>query len=121
MLIRAAGILCAARHHGEHGVIARVMTAEHGLLAGYARAGRSSRMRPILIAGNDVAGEWRARTEDQLPSLTAELLHSRAPLLAEPLAAAAMDWATALTAAAMPEGQPFPPVFAALQALLDAV
>src|SRR3546814_5334337 len=42
----------------------------------------------------------RARTEEQLGGATVELLASRAPLLAEPLPAAAIDWATSLTAAA---------------------
>ncbi|MFX6254467.1 DNA repair protein RecO C-terminal domain-containing protein, partial [Acinetobacter baumannii] len=46
---------------------------------------------------------------------------SRAPFLAEPLPAAAIGWATVLTASALPERQPFPALYAALGALLDAV
>ncbi|HEY1125999.1 MAG TPA: DNA repair protein RecO C-terminal domain-containing protein, partial [Sphingobium sp.] len=37
------------------------------------------------------------------------------------LPAAAIDWACALTAAALPEGHAYPPVFSALSAVLDAV
>jgi hypothetical protein len=44
--------------------------------------------------------------EDQLAHLTAELARSRAPLLEEPLTAAAVEWSTALTAASLPEAQP---------------
>src|SRR3546814_1061951 len=36
-------IICAVRHHGEHGVIARLMTPDNGLMAGYVRGGRSTR------------------------------------------------------------------------------
>src|SRR5205085_3528333 len=34
---------------------------------------------------------------------------------------AAIDWATVLTATALPEGQPYPPLFQALEGLLDAI
>ncbi|PKP98569.1 MAG: DNA repair protein RecO [Alphaproteobacteria bacterium HGW-Alphaproteobacteria-13] len=114
-------IVCAVRAHGEHGAILRALTREAGLVAGYVRGGRSRRLRPILIPGNRVALELRARTEEQLASATAELLTSRAPLLAEPLPAAAIDWATSLTAATLPEGLPYPALYAALSALLDAI
>lgn len=120
-VLTADAIVCAVRAHGEHGAILRALTHEAGLAAGYVRGGRSRRLRPILIPGNLIALELRARTEDQLASATAELLVSRAPLLDEPLAAAAIDWVTSLTAAALPEGQPYPALYAALSALLDAV
>jgi DNA repair protein RecO (recombination protein O) len=121
MHLITTALVCAVRQHGEHGVIARLMTAEAGLLAGYVRGGRSTRMRPILIPGNAVAAEFRARGEDQLASLTVEMAHSRAGLLGEPLAAAAVDWVTALTATALPEGQPYPAVHSALDGLLTAI
>jgi DNA repair protein RecO (recombination protein O) len=121
MLIRAQAIVCAMRTHGEHGAIVRALTADHGLLAGYVNGGRSRRMRPILAAGNIIAGEWRARTEDQLAALSAELVISRAALMTEPLAAAALDWTSALAAATLPEGQPYPAIHAALSGVLHAI
>jgi DNA repair protein RecO (recombination protein O) len=78
-------------------------------------------MRPILLPGNIVKADFRARTEDQLAGLTVELAQSRAPLLAEPLPAVAIDWSCALTAAALPEGTPCPALHQALEAVLDAV
>jgi len=114
-------IVCAIRHHGEHGTIARLLTPDDGLVAGYVRGGRSTRMRPVLIPGNVVQAELRARTSAQLASLTVELVQSRGPLLAEPLPAAAIEWACGLTAATLPEEQAYPPIHDALGALLDAV
>lgn len=114
-------IVCALRHHGEHGAIARLLTPDHGLIAGYVRGGRSRAMRPVLLAGNAVKAEFRARTEDQLAGLTVELAHSRAPLLAEPLPAAAIDWACALTAIALPEGTPYAALYQALDGVLGAI
>lgn len=119
--LSAEALVCAVRAHGEHGSIIRALTRDSGLVAGYVRGGRSRRMRPILIPGNLVAVEFRARTEEQLAGATVELLASRAPLLTEPLAAAAIDWATSLTAATLPESQPYPQLFDALSGLLDAI
>lgn len=119
--LTADAIVCAVRAHGEHGAILRALTERAGLVAGYVRGGRSRRLRPILMPGNLVALDLRARTEDQLGGATVEMIASRAPLLAEPLAAAAIDWATSLTAAALPESQPYPSLYAALSALLEAI
>jgi len=121
MHVEAQAIVCAVRAHGEHGAIVRALTPADGLLAGYVRGGRSRRLKPILIPGNLVRADYRARTEEQLPSLSVELIESRAGLLGEPLPAAAIDWATALTAAALPEGQPYPRLHSALDGVLAAV
>jgi DNA repair protein RecO (recombination protein O) len=114
-------IMCALRAHGEHGAVARLMTPDHGLLAGYVRGGRSRALRPVLLPGNAVKAEFRARTQEQLAGLAVELDHSRAPLLTEPLPAAAIDWVCALTAAALPEGMPVPALYQALDGVLGAV
>ena len=114
-------IVCALRNHGEHGAVVRLMTPEHGLQAAYVRGARGRRMRPVLIPGNVVQAQLSARTETQLPQATIELVHSRAPLLSEPLPAAATEWATTLAATALPEGQPYPRLYEALEGLLDAI
>lgn len=114
-------IVCALRGHGEHGAIVRLMTPDMGLQAAYLRGARGRRMRPVVIAGNVVQAELSARTESQLPQATIELVHSRGPLLSEPLLASAIEWATVLTATALPEGQPYPRLYSALEGLLDAI
>lgn len=78
-------------------------------------------MRPVIIPGNLVEMELKARSESQLPFARLELLQSRGPWLNEPLPAAAIHWSCALTATALPERQPFPALYEALGALLDAV
>src|SRR5437899_3520642 len=121
MRIETPAIVCALRTHGEHGAVARLMTPEHGLQAAYVRGARGRRMRPALIAGNVVQAQLSSRTDTQLPQATVELVHSRGPLLSEPLPSAAIDWVTVLTATALPEGQPFPLIYQALEGLLDAI
>jgi DNA repair protein RecO (recombination protein O) len=121
MHVETEAIVCALRSHAEHGAVVRLMTPEHGLQAAYVRGARGRRMRPVLIAGNAVQARLRARSESQLPQAEIELTHSRAPLMAEPLPAAAIEWVTALTATALPEAQPYPRLHQALDGLLAAI
>jgi len=121
MRIETQAIVCALRSHGEHGAVVRLLTLEDGLQAAYLRGARGRRMRPVLMPGNLVQAQMSARTESQLPQATVELIHSRGALLSEPLPAAAIEWATVLTATALPEGQPFPRLYQALTGLLDAI
>ena len=121
MHIRAPAILVAARPHGETAVVARLLTADHGLVAGYVAGGRGRNLRPIVIPGNLVDAELRSKSDSQLPFARLELIESRGPWLGEPLPAAAISWACALTATALPERHAYPPLYEALAALLSAV
>ncbi|MDB5669787.1 MAG: recO [Alphaproteobacteria bacterium] len=121
MRLESLAIICAVRAHGEHGAIVRALTPDDGVQAGYVRGGRSRRLRPVLMPGNLVQAEFRSRSEDQLAHATLELVESRGPLLSEPLAAAAIDWVTALTASALPEGHFYPRLYEALAGLLSAI
>lgn len=121
MHFRAPAIVCAAFPHGESAIIARLLTADHGLVAAYVAGGRGRQLRPVLIPGNTLDAELRSRSESQLPFARVELAQSRAPWLAEPLPAAAIAWLTALTATALPDRQPFPVLFEALGGVLEAV
>jgi DNA repair protein RecO (recombination protein O) len=117
MHLSAPAIVCASRPQGETGVIVRLLTAQHGLIAGFVAGGRGRHMRPVLIPGNCVAAELTARPGAQLPSARLELTQSRG----EPLPAAAIVWVTALTAATLPERHAYPALYQALAALLDAI
>jgi len=119
--IETPAIVCALRNHAEHGAVVRLMTPKDGLQAAYVRGARGRRMRPVLVPGNLVEARLRSRTEDQLAHAEVELTHSRAPLLSEPLPAAAIEWLTALTATALPEGQPYDRLYDALDALLALI
>ncbi len=121
MQIDSPAIVLTLLTHGEHGVIARLLTPADGMIPGYVRGGRSRRLRPVLMPGNIVQASFRARSEAQLAQLGVELLVSRAPLMLDRLPAAAVDWATTLTAALLPEGQPYPAIHGGLDGLLSAI
>ncbi len=121
MHIRAPAILLAARPYGETAVVARMLTADHGVVAGYVAGGRGRNLRPVVIPGNLVDLQLSARSDSQLPFAKLELLESRGPWLGEPMAAAAIGWACALTATALPERQAYPSLHEALAGLLSAI
>ena len=121
MRLETKAIVCSLRSHGEYGAVVRLMTPDDGLQAAYVRGARGRRMRPVLMAGNIVEAHLSARTDIQLPQAAVELIHSRGPLLSEPLPAAAIEWACTLTATVLPERQSYPRLYSALDALLDAV
>ena len=121
MNLRAPAILIASRPHGETAAIARLLTEDHGLVAGYVAGGRGRQLRPVMIPGNLVDLELRARSASQLPFAKLELVESRGPWLSEPLPAAAIQWACALTVTALPERNPYPTLYQALTGLLAAI
>jgi DNA repair protein RecO (recombination protein O) len=121
MHVTADAIICSVRPHGEVGAIVRAFTGSHGLMAGYVQGARGRTLRPVLIPGNIVKGEWRARTLGQLASLSVDMAHSRAHLLGEPLAVAGIEWACTLTATTLPEGQAYAALHSALDGLLQAI
>jgi len=121
MHLRAPALLIAARPHGETAVVARMLTHEFGVIAAYVAGGRGRQLRPVVIPGNLVEMQLSARSDNQLPFAKLELLESRGPWFGEPLAAAAIGWANALTATALPERQPYPTLYQALSGLLSAI
>ncbi len=121
MSARASAIVLSQRPQGETGAMARLLTADEGLVAAYVAGGRGRQMRAVMVPGNRVAAEFAVRPGGQLPFARLELEHSRAALITEPLPAAAIQWACALTAAALPERQPYPALHQALDALLEAI
>lgn len=121
MQLDTPGIVCAVLPHAENGAVVRFLTPAEGLVAGYVRGGRSRRLRPVLQPGNGVALSLRARVDTQLASATVELTEARAALATTAAAAAALEWLTSLTAAALSEGVPHPALYAALDALTAGV
>nr|WP_314445048.1 recombination protein O N-terminal domain-containing protein [uncultured Sphingomonas sp.] len=121
MRLTTPAIVLALRPHGEHGAVLRLLTPGQGLVAAYVRGARGRRMRPVLLAGNGVEARLAARNDTQLPQAEIELTRSRAPLMTEPLPAAAILWVTALTAQGLPEFQAYPRLYEGLDGLLEAI
>ena len=114
-----SAIVLSARPHGETGTILDVLTRDHGRHAGLVRG---NKIRASLQPGNSLTVHWRARLAEQLGSFSVELSKARAGALMdarEPLTG--LNAFVAVAGAALPERQPFPPLFEAAEILLDAM
>ena len=121
MHLQASAIVCALLPSGETGAVVRFLTADAGLVAGFVHGARSRKLRPVLQPGNAVDLSVNGRSESQLATATVELTRARAALATTAAALATLDWLTALTATALSEGVPHPPLYRALDAICDAV
>jgi DNA repair protein RecO (recombination protein O) len=114
-----SAILLSARPYGETGIIADLLTREHGRHAGLVRG---SKTRALLQPGNGLSVTWRARLAEQLGSYAVELAKARAGSLME-----SRDSLTGLNAfcavamAALPEHQAHAPLYNVAEILLDAM
>jgi DNA repair protein RecO (recombination protein O) len=113
------GIVLAARPHGETGLIACLLTHEHGRHAGFVPGGVSRRARPLWQPGNVLAVAWRARLSDQLGSYAGELREAHAARVLDDAAQlAGLAAACAVLDGALPERESHPAVFEGLRVLL---
>ena len=115
-------MVLSTRPHGENGVILELLTRDHGRHLGLVRGGSSRRQQPTLQPGNTLDVHWRGRLSEHLGSYTAELSRARAGTLMDSRQAlTGLNAFTAVCGAALPERQPYPPVFIAAEILLDAM
>jgi DNA repair protein RecO (recombination protein O) len=115
----APGIILDVRPHGEGDAIATVMTEAHGAHRGLARGGNSRTKAALWQKGNLVQLRWVGRLEDQLGSLSAEMVHpAAAVVMDEPLLLAMLTSACAVAEGALIEREPQPAVFDLLLHLL---
>ncbi|TAN72365.1 MAG: DNA repair protein RecO [Magnetospirillum sp.] len=115
-------VVLSLRRHGEHGGVASLLTRCHGRHAGLIHGAQSKANRGIAQPGNHVRAWWKGRLAEQLGTLRLEVLHAHAgAVLDDPARLAALSAACALSELALPERQPHPGAFAALEALLTAL
>jgi len=118
----APSIVLEARPYGEGDAIATVFAEAHGVYRGLARGAFSRARSAIWQAGNLLQARWVARLEDQLGSLTAELVAQPAALaMDDALSLALLRAACATAEGALPERAPHPRLFAGLVGLLAAL
>ena len=117
-----AGFVLGGRRHGEHALIAELLTRENGRCFGLVRGGQSPRLRAVLQPGNLVAATWRGRLPEHLGLRTCELVRGYAArLLDDASRLAALGAAVSLLTLSLPEREPHPDVFAGFMSLIDAL
>jgi DNA repair protein RecO (recombination protein O) len=116
---RDQGMILSVRTHGESAAIIEVFTVGHGRHAGVVRGGASRRIAPLLQPGAQVDLTWRARLDDHIGAYTVEPLASRASLMSDRAALAALNAVCGLLCFALAEREPHPGLYLATLALLD--
>ena len=111
-----------ARAHGETGAIVDLLTKVHGRYGAHIAGGASRRIKPFLQAGSRVLVSYRSRTSEQLGSATLEPQgEGPSALFDDPLALSGLASAASIAAQALPEREPHPGIFLALEALSEAL
>ncbi|WP_105435447.1 DNA repair protein RecO [Neorhizobium tomejilense] len=113
-------IIIGVKRHGETSVIAELMTRDRGRHLGLVRSGRSRAMQPVLQAGNRVDVVWRARLDEHLGEFKLEPIRLRAAKLMETATAVYGVQAMGALLRLLPERDPHPHLFDALDIILDA-
>lgn len=112
----------SARAHGDTGVVAELLTENHGLRRAFVPGGASRKLKPLLQAGARVMADYRARTSDQLGSVRLEAIgEGPSCLFDDPLALTGLTAASAVTRGALPEREPHSGAFRAFEALLGTL
>jgi DNA repair protein RecO (recombination protein O) len=114
-----SGIVLSSRAYGETGIIADVLTREHGRHQGLVRG---SKVRAALQPGNSLSLTWRARLPEQLGSYTVELARARAGALMESRESlTGLNAFCAVAGVALPEHQVHVALHNVAEILLDAM
>lgn len=114
-------IILGVKRHGETSVIAEVMTRSRGRHLGLVRSGRSRTMQPVLQPGNHVDVVWRARLDEHLGEFKLEPIRLRAARLMETATAVYGVQAMGALLRLLPERDPHPHLFEALDIILEAM
>lgn len=115
-------LVLSARPHGESGAVVSVLTEQKGRQAGLVRGGQSRSMRGVLQPGNMVSVTWRARLEEHLGGMTAELVKAHAALIMDDqLRLAGLASVCAIVEGCLPEREPCPGVHAATATLISMI
>ena len=113
------GVILHARPHGETHAVAEIFTAQHGRWAGLIYGGQGRKQGPVLQPGNAVRAAWRGRNEDSLGAFTLELTDARAGhAMQDRLSLNALTAVCAVALDTLPEREPLPGCYAALDVLL---
>ena len=108
---RDDAIIVNTSRHGENHVIAEVFARDQGRWRGMVHGGAGRRKRAWLQAGNLVQAAWRARTPEQLGTLTLEPAVQHAACALDDMAALAALQAVVAALALCPEREAHPRLF----------
>ena len=119
---RMPGIVLSARRYGEGDLVVNALTEEMGRHAGLVHGGGSKRNRANFEIGNRLDFSWAARLNEHLGTFKADTIDSpAAAIMHDPDRLAALASLCAVIDTALPEREPAPGLFAAVNVWLDQI
>ena len=113
-------IVISVRPHGEANAVVNLLTEARGRHAGLVQAGLSRKNKNIVMIGNLIQADWRARLPEQLGTLKIEPIRTfSASYLDEPVKLAGLGAICALLETSLPEREPQIGIWESTLALLD--
>lgn len=113
-------LILSTHKFDEYAAVVRVFSDEFGLYSGVCKSAFRSSQRGVFQAGNLVQASWKARLEEHLGTLSAEIETPYAAYgMQNRLALAGVNAMCALVPLAMHERDPHPVVFEAMHAVLQ--
>jgi DNA repair protein RecO (recombination protein O) len=115
------GFVLSAKPYAETGAIVHILTRENGHIKAHVAGGASRRLKPYLQPASHVSVSYRARTSEQLGSVTLEPLGEGAAFVFDdPAALLGVQTACVMTQAVLPEREAFQGVYHGFEALMSA-
>lgn len=119
---RMPGIVLSARRYGEGDLVVNALTEEMGRHAGLVHGGGSKRNRANFEIGNRLDFSWAARLNEHLGTFKADAIDSpAAAIMHDPDRLAALASLCAVIDTALPEREPAPGLYAAVNVWLDQI
>ncbi|MDR1696687.1 MAG: DNA repair protein RecO C-terminal domain-containing protein [Rickettsiales bacterium] len=111
MKLESVGIIISLRPFGERDMVAKIFTADFGIMTGLIRGGAVARKNRPMV-GQMGAVSWNARLSEQLGAFHFESQKNiAAAIMSDPHALARMNAAFALLETMLPEREPVPELF----------
>jgi len=115
-------IILSVKKFSEHSAVVTLLSREHGIYSGVAKAALSKKQCGTYQSGNWVHASWRARLDEHMGSLQCDLEKPVAALaMHDRLALAGLNAVCAMMPLAMHERDPHPWVFDAAAQLLRKI
>jgi len=116
------GIVISVRRYGEQGIIASLLTSDHGRHAGLCRGTSAQRGGGGLQPGTLVRAQWRSRVAENLGAYKCDIVAPVSPaILADGRRLSGLAAACVLVERAVPERQSHVQVYKGVLALLEVM
>lgn len=120
MEFQSQGFITSVRPHGDASAVVSVLTPDKGRYCGYVKGAMAKKYRGVLDSGNAVEFRWFSRLEDNLGSMTVELIKPHASdYMDDAVKLSALQSICAMIDMCLPERENHPAVYEGMRVFID--